>query len=180
MWRNIASTFLTLLVVLLVVGLGVITWGQRQYVTEGPLESAICLRVAPGSTMLRVADDLEDSGAISSGLIYRLGADYSNKADRLKAGNFLIEPGTSMASIVDAVTTSGPPTCGTEVIYRISVSAQSIQVRELDPATLEFEVTARFDPTEAETPSPYQSAVDDVSTRFRVVVAEGVTSWQIA
>ena len=179
MWRNIASNFLTLMIVALVVGLGGLAWAQREYSADGPLEAAICLRVAPGSNMTRVAAQLEEQGAISNGMIYRLGAEYSDKSGQLKAGNFLIEEGTSMAEIVDMVTTSGPPTCGTEVIYRISVANQSIQVRELDPATQEFEVTGRFDPTAEDAPESYANAVADTSTRYRVVVAEGVTSWQI-
>ena len=179
MWRNLASNVLTLMIVALIVAFGGLTWAQRQYQGPGPLADAICLQVAPGSNMRRVAVDLEAAGAISNATIYRLGADYSEKANDLKAGSFLIQEGASMSEIVDAITGDGLSTCGTEVIYRVSVNSKSVRVRELDAATQEFEVTAEFDPGAEEAPEPYVAARDDVATRYRVVIAEGVTSWQV-
>ncbi|NNJ66557.1 MAG: endolytic transglycosylase MltG [Boseongicola sp.] len=179
MWRNLASNVLTLMIVALIVAFGGLTWAQRQYQGPGPLADAICLQVQPGSNMRRVAVDLEAQGAISNATIYRLGADYSEKANDLKAGSFLIQEGASMADIVDAITGDGLSTCGTEVIYRVSVNSKSVRVRELDASSQEFEVTAEFDPGEGELPEPYVAARDDVATRYRVVIAEGVTSWQV-
>ena len=48
MWRNLASNMLTLLIVGLVAVVVAIGWAQWQYVAEGPLEEAICLRVPKG------------------------------------------------------------------------------------------------------------------------------------
>lgn len=130
--------------------------------------------------MARVADDLAKKGAVTSATIYRLGAQYSGQSSALKAGSFLIEEGTSMEAIVDEITGDGLSTCGTEVIYLVSVNGQSVRVRELDPDTQQFETTAEFDPkSEDAVPAIYTEAVDDVGTRFRVVVVEGVTSWQV-
>ena len=179
MWRNLASNVLTLMIVALIVAFGGLTWAQRQYQGPGPLADAVCLQVAPGSNMRRVAVDLEAAGAITNGTIYRLGADYSEKANDLKAGSFLIQEGASMAEIVDAITGDGLSTCGTEVIYRVSVNSKSVRVRELDAASQEFEVTAEFDPGAEDAPEPYLEARADVATRYRVVIAEGVTSWQV-
>ncbi len=180
MWRNLASNFLTILVVGLVALVVVIGWGQRQYVAEGPLSEAICLQVPRGGSMARVADDLAAKGAVSNATIYRLGAQYSGKAPSLKAGSFLIEERTSMENIVAEITGDGLSTCGTEVIYLVSVNGQSVRVRELNPETQEFETTAEFDPkSDDEVPAIYTEAVEDVGTRFRVVVVEGVTSWQV-
>ena len=180
MWRNAASNLLTIMIVVLVVAMGVIGWGQAQYTAEGPLDEAICLQVPRGGSMAGVADDLEAQGAISNGTIYRLGADYSGRAPDLKAGSFLIEPGASMQEIVAQITGDGLSTCGTEVIYLVSVASQTKRVRELNPATQEFEVTGEFDPAaEEDVPEAYAEARDDVATGYRVVVAEGVTSWQV-
>ncbi len=179
MWRNLASNVLSLMIVVMVVAFGGLTWAQRQYTSAGPLGDAICLQVTPGSTMRRVAGNLADQGAISNATIYRLGADYSEKASDLKAGSFLIQEGASMAEIVDEITGDGLSTCGTEVIYRVSVNSKSVRVRELDASTQEFEITAEFDPSEADVPEAYAAARDDVATRYRVVIAEGVTSWQV-
>mgnify|MGYP003479211105 CR=1 FL=1 len=51
MWRHVASNALSLLVVGLVLVMGLVVWGQRQFTTAGSLETAICLRVPAGATM---------------------------------------------------------------------------------------------------------------------------------
>ncbi|MEM9969546.1 MAG: endolytic transglycosylase MltG [Pseudomonadota bacterium] len=179
MWKHIAANGFTVLIFALVVGFGVITWGQKQYSDPGPLTEAYCLQVAPGSNMARVSDTLEESGAISNKTIYRLGADYSEKSADLKAGSFLVEPGASMAEIVDLVTGDGVSTCGTRVQYLIAVNNLEIRVNELDPETQQFARVAEFDPAAEEVPAAYEAAVTDVATQFDVTVVEGVTSWQV-
>ena len=153
MWRNLASNVLTLLIVALVAVAVAIGWAKSQYESEGPLAEAFCLQVPRGGSMSRVADELADRGAISSATIYRLGADYSDKASELKAGSFLIQPGASMAEIIEEITGDGLSTCGTEILYRVSVNSQSVRVRELNAATQEFDITAEFDPVTEEPPA---------------------------
>lgn len=179
MWRHIAANALTLLIVALIAVAGVVAWMQSQYRAQGPLAEAICLRVPSGTNMSRVADDLEDRGAITNASIFRLGAEYSDKADFLKAGSFLIDDGASMQEIVDVITRGGRSTCGTEVVFRIGVNSQQIEVRELDPETERFFVRTEFDPAEEAAAEAYVNvrALDD--TRYRISLAEGVTSWQI-
>jgi len=181
MWRSIASNALTLFIVALIALGGAIGWGQNQYVSEGPLTEAICLRVAPGSNMGKVSADLDQRGAVSNARILRIGADYTDKSTALKAGSFLVPAGASMAEIVDIVTRGGQSTCGTEIVYRVGVTRTSVQVRELDPATNRFVEVAAFDPTDetVETPSAYTEMRARADTRYRVALAEGVTSWQI-
>ncbi len=179
MWRHIAANGLTLLIILLALGFGVVTWGQRQYSEAGPLEAANCLQVAPGSNMSRVSDSLEAQGAISNKTIFRLGADYSDKAPDLKAGSFLVEPGASMAEIVDIITGDGVSTCGTRVQYIIAVNGLEVRVNELDPESQQFERVAEFDPSVDEEPAEYVEAVDDVATQIDVTVVEGTTAWQV-
>lgn len=181
MWRAIASNALTMLIVAVFLLGGLILWGQEEYRSEGPLSEGICLRVASGSNMSRVSRDLEEQGAISSGPLFRIGVDYTDKAGDLKAGSFLIPEGASMEEIVDIITRGGASTCGTEVVYRIGVTRSLVEVRELDPATKEFTETAEFNPADTETPVPaeYEKVREEPDTRYRVSVAEGVTSWQI-
>ncbi len=179
MWRAIASNAITMLIVVLFLLGGVILFGQSQYKAEGPLEEAICLRVERGSNMSRVSRDLEGKGAITNGTLFRLGAEYSDKSGALKAGSFLIPAGATMADITDIVTRGGASTCGTEVVYRIGVTQQSVQVRELDPATTKFVEVAAFDPKAEEFPPSYMQVRGQPDTRYRISVAEGVTSWQV-
>lgn len=179
MWRHIASNAVTMLIVLLFLGGGVILWGKGQYEATGPLDQAICLQVERGSNMRRVSQSLEDQGAVSSAAIFRIGADYAEKTSQLKAGSFLVDPGASMEEIVDIVTRGGASTCGTEVVYRIGVNRLGVQVRELDPQTNRFEERVSFTPADDETPEIYAEKKAERDTRFRVALAEGVTSWQV-
>ncbi len=179
MWRNVASNAFSFLVVILFLLGGIIIWGQSTYKAEGPLENAICLQVKPGSNMRRVSQDLAEQGAVSSAAIFRMGADYEEKTSQLKAGSFLVEAGTSMSDIVETVTKGGASTCGTEVVYRIGVNRVSVQVRELDPVSNRFEERAEFVPGTDEVPEVYVETKAQADTRFRIALAEGVTSWQI-
>lgn len=179
MWRSLASNMLTVLVVALFLLGGVILWGKSQYTAEGPLETAICLQVRPGSNMARVSADLEQQGAVSSATLFRLSAKYAEKSSQLKAGSFLVKPGTSMAEIIEQVTVGGASTCGTEIVYRVGVTRLRAEVRELDPATGKFVERAKFQLGVEETPEIFAKLKAQSDTRFRVALAEGVTSWQV-
>lgn len=180
MWKHIASNALTFLIVAIFLLGGAIAWGTNEYSAEGPLDEAICLQVRSGSNMRLVSEDLAEQSAISSPSIFRMGVDYTDNASQLKAGSFLVPAGTSMADIVDIVTRGGQSTCGTEIVYRIGVARVLAQVRELDPATGRFEELADFDPAEVEeVPAAYTQVRETADTQYRVVMAEGVTSWQV-
>ncbi len=180
MWRHIASNALTFLILGLFLLGGVIAWGSREYSAAGPLEQAVCVRVEPGSNMRTVSQNLAAQGAVSSPTIFRLGADYSEKSSQLKAGSFLIPERASMEQIVDIVTRGGANTCGTQIVYRIGVNQTRIEVRELEPATARFVVLAQFDPLSETPPAEYEDMRAQNDTRYNIVVAEGVTSWQVA
>jgi UPF0755 protein len=181
MWKHVASNGLTLLVVVLVAVAGVIGWGVNAYRDPGPLAQAICLRVEPGSSFNAVSRDLEAQGAVASAQILRMGADYTKKSGALKAGSFLVPEEASMEEIVDIVTRGGQSTCGTEVVYRIGVRTAAVEVRELDPATGRFVEQAEFDPMAegVEVPEIYTEVREQSDTRYRIAMAEGVTSWQV-
>ena len=179
MWRHITSNFLSFLVVLLAVLSGVILLGQSKYKEAGPLEQAICLQVKKGSNMREVSMDLASNGAVSSGTIFRIGAEYSEKTQLLKAGSFLVPEAASMVEIVDIVTRGGKNTCGTEIVYRVGIRRSQIQVRELDPETNKYVEKVVFNPAEDEVPAAYTEVRSEADVRFRIALAEGVTSWQI-
>jgi len=180
MWRHIASNFLTLLVVIVFLLGGMILWGQKEYGTSGPLSEAMCLRVEPGSTMRRISRRLEDEGAIASGTIFRIGAEYGDKSDDLKAGSWLIPEGASMAQITEIITRGGASSCGTEVVYRIGITNAEVVVRELDTGTRRYEEKIAFDPGVDEArPDLFTRVRGQADTRYRIALAEGVTSWQV-
>ena len=179
MWKHIAANGITLLIVALVTLAGVIGWGVNQYRADGPLAQAICLRVEPGSSMSTVSNNLAGQGAVSNARLFRMGADYTDKSGALKAGSFLVPEEASMEEIVDIVTRGGQSTCGTEIVYRIGVRGQEVQVRELDPTTNRFVEKAEFTPGVDDVPEIYTQTKAKNDTRFRIALAEGVTSWQV-
>ena len=180
MWRHLASNAITVMIVGLFLLVGVVAWGTGQYSSPGPLSQAICLQVPSGSNMRSVAERLVEDEAISSPMIFRMGADYSDKSRLLKAGSFRVPEEASMEEIVDIVTRGGRNTCGTEVIYRIGINRTLVDVRELDPASNEYVQIASFNPAEVDAPEDYLEIRESSDTTFRVAVAEGATSWQVA
>jgi UPF0755 protein len=83
-----------------------------------------------------------------------------------------------MEEISNIVTQGGANTCGTEIIYSVGVVSTTIRVRELDPKTSKLEEKFVFK-SDQKKPSAFSSFVSDKSTRRRIVIAEGVTSWRI-
>lgn len=179
MWKALASNAITFLIVILFLLGGLILWGQSQYNAAGPLDQPMCLRVPSGSNMSRVSKDLVAQGAVSNGRIFRVGADYTDKTQELKAGSYLIPTHASMAQITDIVTRGGASTCGTEIVYRVGVTRSTVQLRALDPATSRYVEQASYLPGEDAVPAELTEALDTGDVRFRVALAEGVTSWQV-
>lgn len=179
MWRSVASNALTLFIVLLVAAAALVAWGRNEFTRPGPLASAICLQVERGASLSGVSRNLEERGAVSDARIFRIGADYAGRADDLKFGSYLIEAGASMEEVLEAITAGGQSTCGQEVNFRIGVAAVDVILRELDPETNRFVEVVKFDPAVDAVPQEYVEAREDADLRWRVTVAEGVTSWQV-
>lgn len=180
MWRHVAANALTLLTLGLFLMAGVVAWGNKQYSDPGPLAQAICVQVPSGSNMRLIAEQLSENGAVSSPSIFRMGADYEDKSGLLKAGSFRVPAAASMEEIVDIVTRGGGNSCGTEVVYRIGINRTLAAVRELDPAENRFVELVSFDVEDTEVPEEYVAVRQADDTTYRVTLAEGVTSWQVA
>jgi UPF0755 protein len=84
-----------------------------------------------------------------------------------------------MEDVANIITRGGASTCGTEIVYRVGVTRSTVQVRELDPATSRFVELVSFNPSEAEAPEDYARVRAQADTRYRIALAEGVTSWQV-
>lgn len=178
-WRNLASNFLTLAILLLVVAATAVAWGKRQYAGPGPSAVAQCVQIAPGASLSAVSQQLREQGAISSAYIFRAGADRAGKSRDLKFGSYLVPPHASMADIVAAITAGGPSTCGTEVVYRVGVRENAVVLREVDPVTGQYAERVKVNPAEAVLPEVLVDAAARSDTRLRLQVAEGTTSWQV-
>ena len=179
MWRNIASNALTLFIVILVLLSGLLTMARQMYREPGPLAQSVCFKVERGATLSAVSQGLEQQGAIRDARIFRIGANYGGQADDLKFGSYLIRPGASMVDIVAVITQGGQSTCGQEVNYIIGVAASQLVLQRLDPATDRYVEVAKFNPAVDAVPVEYTEAATDSDLRWRVTLAEGVTSWNV-
>ena len=178
MFRSLASNTLTVLILgfFLVGALGV--WGKSQFVNDGPLQSAICFKVVSGSTLRTVAKNLVKDRAISSDFIFRVSMESSGLSRKIKAGSFLVPKNASMAEISKRITESGVSNCGNEIIYRVGITSLKIEVRDTDPNTGKMAKVAEFLFDEFAN-EKLNEFVSQHSTRFRVTLAEGVSSWKV-
>ncbi|MDO5604297.1 MAG: endolytic transglycosylase MltG [Paracoccus sp. (in: a-proteobacteria)] len=179
MWKHIVSSFLTLAIFVLIAVAAAIAWGRAQYSGPGPSDVAQCVQVARGASLAAVSKRLEAQGAISNAYIFRTGADAAGKSRELKFGSYMVPPHASMENIVGTITAGGPSTCGTEVIYRVGVRADSVVLRDINPETGTYEEVARYDPAAEEAPDAITNAEEQPDARLRFAVTEGVTSWQV-
>ena len=178
MWRSAASNLLTFMGLALLLLGGLVVWGKSTYSGAGPLAEAICLRIDRGSNMRVLSQSLEDRGAVSNAALFRIGVEYQDRTEQLKAGSFLIPKSVSMAQIADIVTRGGANTCGTEIVYRIGINKTMVQIRELDPATETLVERANFQQGE-DAPEVFTDVNARSGPRHRIALAEGVTSWQV-
>jgi UPF0755 protein len=179
MWRSLASNALTLFIVAFVLMAGLITWGKRQYVAPGPLAQTICFKVDKGAKMSTVSIALAQQGAVSDARIFRIGSEYSGLSGKLKFGSYLLPPAATMAEVAAVLTTGGQSTCGQDVNLRIGVTGSEVVLRAFDAATNAYAEVAKFDPAATPLPQAYVDAENDADLRWRVTLAEGVTSWQV-
>jgi UPF0755 protein len=179
MWRSVASNALTLFIVILIAMAALVAWGRNEFFAAGPLAEPICLQVERGASLSSVSRNLEERGAISDARIFRIGAEYADRADDLKFGSYMVPANSSMSEVLEAITASGRSTCGRDLNFRIGVTKADVVLSELDLASNSLTEVARFDAGTDPLPPEYLEVSDDPALVLRVTVAEGVTSWQV-
>lgn len=174
-----ANAFMILIVGL--IGLGAILgWGKAQFTSNGPLDKAICFTVPSGATFKKVSEHLAEVGAITTPWIFRIGVRNSGKSADLKAGTFILHQGASMKDITDELTQSGAPSCGSEIVLRVGVTRNDVQMRRVNPETEKMVTIASHIIGSGELPNEYNTLRADNATQYRVQMAEGTTVWQVA
>ncbi|MFN5999239.1 MAG: endolytic transglycosylase MltG [Paracoccaceae bacterium] len=179
MWRSVASNALTLFIVILIAMAALVAWGRNEFVAPGPLAGPICLEVERGASLSAVSRNLEERGAITDARIFRMGAEYSDRADDLKFGSYMVPAAASMSQVLEAITSTGKSTCGRDLNFRIGINQADVILSELELASNSYTEVARFDAGVDPLPPEYLEVSDDPALVFRITVAEGVTSWQI-
>lgn len=180
MWKHIAANAFSLLIVVLIAFAGAIAWGQRQFVEEGPATEAAYFEVARGASLAEVSNNLAAAGIISSPVIFRLGARYTDRAGELRFGNYEIPAGASMEEVLQIVTSGGQSTYRYTATYVIRGQGNGeMRLRERIPGGGDQVDIAVFGSDEA-VPEEYTALVEaGEPIVYRVSVPEGLTVWQI-
>jgi UPF0755 protein len=100
MMRHVAANVLTLMVLGLVLLLGVVMWGQKQFREAGPLSEPVVVEVERGAGLVTIARVLEEAGVIEHPSVFRVGARYTGLDQGLRYGEYEIPPGASMEEIL--------------------------------------------------------------------------------
>ena len=105
---DILNGFLTLLVLGLLVAGGVLLYGASQFYGDGPLKEDTTFRVESGSGLASTAQRLEEQGLIGNRFIFQAGGRALERQANIKAGDFRIPAGASMADILREITEGNP------------------------------------------------------------------------
>ncbi len=180
MWKHIAANGMSFLIVALIAAAAALGWGKNQWDAQGPLETAAFFEVEQGDTLGRVSERLQDAGVIRSAAIFRVGVRAADRSGDLRFGNYEIPAGATMEEVLDIVTAGGPSSFRYRATYvlRNSGSGQ-LRLSERVPGTGEVEEIVRF-AYEDGVPEEYTALLEqDVPMIYRLVIPEGLTSWQV-
>jgi len=101
MGRSIAANAFSFLIIAMIALGGIVAWAQGQFRNDGPLSEEMVFEVAKGATLGGVSRALVEAGAISNDQIFRIGAKYTKRDNRLKFGEYILPAGGSMDEILD-------------------------------------------------------------------------------
>lgn len=180
MWKHIAANGISFLIVALIAAAAALGWGRSQWDANGPLESAAFFEVEQGDTLRRVSERLEEAGVIRSAAIFRVGVRAVDRSGDLRFGNYEIPAASTMEEVLDIVTAGGPSSFRYRATYVLRNSGTGqLRLSERVPGTGEVEEIVRFAYEEG-VPEAYSELVEaDVPMIYRLVIPEGLTSWQV-
>ncbi|MGF1550892.1 MAG: endolytic transglycosylase MltG [Paracoccaceae bacterium] len=129
---------MTLLVAGAVVLAVVVVGARHQVADPGPLAAETVVEIPRGTGLAEATAILEEAGAIDNPLLFRLAARYAGADRRLKAGEYRLDPGVSIETLLATLTS------GRAISYRVTVAEglTSYEVVEIlrDSDVLEGEI----------------------------------------
>lgn len=103
MFKHFAANALTVLIVVCIAAAGAAIWGIRSFSAPGPLGAPKIVMLDRGVTLQGASEKLEEEGAISNALIFRLGARYLGADTRLRFGEYEFPAQASMEEVLDTI-----------------------------------------------------------------------------
>lgn len=89
---------------ILVVGIAVaFWWAVGEFEKPGPLKEPLLFEIERGSSLLTIAEDLQDNGAIENPYIFAFGARIAGAQGKLKAGEYELAPAMSARAVMEKI-----------------------------------------------------------------------------
>lgn len=180
MWKHVAANGFSFLIIAFIAFAGAIAWGQQQFSGTGPLTEATYFEVRSGASLVEVSDNLAAAGIVSSAMVFRLGARYTDRQDELRFGNYEIPAAASMDDVLAIVTSGGQSTFRYTATYVIRGQGNGeMRLRERLPGQDTLQDVAVFGSADP-VPEAYTTLIENnTPIVYRVSVPEGLTVWQI-
>lgn len=179
MWKHVASNAMTLMIVVLVVLGGLISWAGNKFNADGPMEAAQFFEVQRGASLRTVSNNLAEQGIVEFPALFRMGADYTERADKLKYGNYEIPAHASMDQVLQILTEGGQSSFKYAVNFVIGNNGGELRLSEKNAGNGGSSIVEKFKGGDEATPIYAQLVADKTPMAYRVTIAEGLTSWQV-
>lgn len=102
----VVLNFFLMIAVLSVLGVGAAFYfGKQQFTQPGPLAEPASVIVPRGADLESIAGQLQRQNVIDSGFTFSTAARLYRAGDKLKAGEYLFQPGVSMERVLDNLIT---------------------------------------------------------------------------
>jgi UPF0755 protein len=108
------NAIMTALVLGALGGVALFYFGKQRFEEPGPLQATRSIVVKEGSSLARIAEQLEAGGIIGNEMIFRIGVRAYGAAQELKAGEYAFNPGMSMFDVMEAIRS------GKGIVYKIT------------------------------------------------------------
>jgi UPF0755 protein len=127
---------LAALLILAVLGAGAaffaVQYEDQNFAAPGPSTSETIVMVAPGSSLPRIAGQLEQEGVVEDAFLFRIGVMRREATTLLKAGEYAFPAGVSMARVMEMLVSHEA------IQHRITIAegltvAMAIRIIEADP-----------------------------------------------
>lgn len=99
----VLNSLVSLMVFAAVLACGMVYFGKLRFEEPGPLDTARTVIIREGSSLARIAEQLQSSGVIDSDLIFRAGTRAYGAQGKLKPGEYAFLPGVSMYDVMDTI-----------------------------------------------------------------------------
>jgi UPF0755 protein len=111
----LANFFMTMLVLIAAAALAGAYFAKVRFEEPGPLAAPRTIVVKEGSSLARIAEQLQSGGVIDNELIFRLGVRGHRVAGEMKAGEYAFVPGMSMREVMETLRS------GKGIVYKVTI-----------------------------------------------------------